>query len=108
PSAVVRQAIEEIDRLPVTRDVRASLAAHAPYTVSPRVFRAIGDAMARRPHLPCSVHLSEAREEIELVENGGGEWRRFLEEVGSWDSSWTPPRGSPVRYLDEIGFLGPR
>ena len=47
--------------------MRASLAAHAPYSVAPLVFRALHDEMARRPFLPCSVHLAESREETEFI-----------------------------------------
>jgi cytosine/adenosine deaminase-related metal-dependent hydrolase len=54
------------------------------------------------------VHLSESREEIEFIASGSGEWRRFLEEVGSWNPGWTAPGVSPVRFLDDEGFLGRR
>ena len=76
--------------------------------VAPLVFRALHDEMARRPFLPCSVHLAESREETEFIRSGTGEWRAFLEQVGSWDPAWLPPACSPVEYLDDAGFLGPR
>jgi aminodeoxyfutalosine deaminase len=108
PEAVVDEACHQIDALPVHARVKPSLAAHAPYSVAPLVFRAIRDAVDRRQFVPCSVHLAEGREEIEFIQTGGGEWRRFLEEVGSWSPVWTPPGVSPVRFLDEAGFLGRR
>ena len=108
PAGFVADASKRIDALAANDHVRASLAAHAPYSVAPSVFREIRDAMHARPHLPCSVHLAESREETEFIATGGGEWRTFLEQVGSWDPSWTPPGLSPVQYLDAGGFLTPR
>ncbi len=108
PSGVVAQACQQIDALPVSPRVRPSLAAHAPYSVAPLVFRAIRDAVDRRPFVPCSVHLAEAREESEFIMHAGGPWREFLEQVGSWDPAFVAPGVSPVRYLDEAGFLDQR
>ncbi len=108
PASVVEQACQAIDALPTGASVRASLAAHAPYSVAPLVFRAIREAVDRRPFLPCSVHLSESRDEVEFIATGQGEWRAFLEEVGSWEPTWQPPGVSPVQFLDEAGFLSGR
>lgn len=108
PEAVVADACTAIDALPVTGRVRASLAAHAPYSVAPLLFRAIRRAIDRRPFLPCSVHLAESRDEVEFVTSAGGPWRRLLEELGSWDPAWVPPGVSPVAYLADAGFLDSR
>jgi cytosine/adenosine deaminase-related metal-dependent hydrolase len=40
--------------------------------------------------------------------HAGGPWREFLEQVGSWDPAFVAPGVSPVRYLDEAGFLDQR
>jgi cytosine/adenosine deaminase-related metal-dependent hydrolase len=106
PSSVVRDALRQLDALPDCPTIRRSLAAHAPYSVAPAVFRAIRDGVEARGPIPCSVHLSEGREEIEFVRSGGGAWRAVLEALGSWDPRWTPPATSPVQYLEDIGFLG--
>ena len=108
PTGVVAQACQQIDALPPAADLRASLAAHAPYSVAPLVFRAIRDELERRPFLPYSVHLAESREESEFIRTGGGEWRTFLEQVGSWDPTWHAPGGTPVEYLDDAGFVSRR
>jgi aminodeoxyfutalosine deaminase len=108
PEALVGDACRQIDALPSHERVRPSLAAHAPYSVAPRVFRAIRDAIDRRPVVPCSVHLSESPEEVEFLRSGGGPWRTLLEELGSWDPRWTPPGVSPVEFLDDAGFLDAR
>jgi cytosine/adenosine deaminase-related metal-dependent hydrolase len=108
PSGVVEQATRALEALVPTDRVRASLAAHAPYSVSPLVLRAIRRALDRDPFAPCSIHLSESVEEMEFIRTGQGPWRVLLEEIGSWDPAWVPPGGSPVQFLDESGFLGPR
>jgi cytosine/adenosine deaminase-related metal-dependent hydrolase len=58
--------------------------------------------------VPYSVHLAESREEVQFVDRGDGPWRLFLEEVGVWDPDWQPPGRSPVSYLRDQQFLGPR
>lgn len=108
PDGVVAQACAQLDALPAHPAVRPSLAAHAPYSVSPRVFRAIRRAMEARPGVPFSVHLAESTDETEFIRTAGGEWRRFLEDVGSWDPAFTAPGVSPVQYLDDAGFLDAR
>jgi len=104
----VEQACRRLDQLPSRGAVRVSLAAHAPYSVGPLVFRAIREQLDRRPFLPSSVHLSESEEEVEFIEQGSGPWRRFLEEAGVWDDEWRAPGVSPVRYLTENGFMNRR
>lgn len=106
PRALVDAATAEIEALAPTEWVRASLAAHAPYSVAPLVLRAIREAVDRDALRPCSVHLCESAEETEFIRTGLGSWRRLLEDVGAWDPAWTPPGVSPVQFLDETGFLG--
>src|SRR5262249_39200266 len=108
PSAFVARARENVEALRETGRVRASLAAHAPYSVAPALFQAIRDAMRRRPFSPCSVHLAESAEETEFVRTGRGAWRALLEEVGAWNPTWTAPAVSPVEYLERCGFLWER
>jgi len=108
PQTFVDTAWEELNRLVPTDRVRATLAAHAPYSVAPLVFRAIRQAINRDPFVPSSVHLAESIEEVEFIRSGGGPWRRLLEDLGVWDPSWVPPGGSPVKFLDDSGFLDAR
>jgi cytosine/adenosine deaminase-related metal-dependent hydrolase len=105
---VVEQATRDLDMLIPTDLVRTSLAAHAPYSVAPLMFRAIKAAIGRDPMAPCSVHLSESAEETEFIKTGGGPWRAFLQEMNAWDPGWVAPAVSPVQFLDECGFLDAR
>jgi aminodeoxyfutalosine deaminase len=108
PDMLVGEARRRIDALTGTERMRAGLAAHAPYSVAPLVFRALHAAVGRDPFVPCSVHLSESSEEVEFLRTGGGPWRALLDDVGAWDPAWIPPGVSPVRFLDDSGFLDAR
>ena len=76
-------------------------AAHAPYSVSSALFRAL---VAHLPG-PRTVHLAESREEVDFLQDGGGPWRAMLEARGRWDPAWKPPGTSPVDYLAKLGWL---
>jgi len=101
--AGARGAIRDVARAPT---LRASLAAHAPYSVAPAMLRAIASAVADDPVRTCSVHLCESAEEIEFIRAGGGPWKQLLEDVGAWNAEWTAPATTPVEYLDAQRFLG--
>ncbi len=107
PVELVEDARQTIAGLPAADRVRPSLAAHAPYSVAPLVFRAMRRTLDRESFAPCSVHLAESVEELEFIRSAGGAWRTLLEELDVWDASWVAPGMSPVEYLDACGFLGP-
>jgi cytosine/adenosine deaminase-related metal-dependent hydrolase len=108
PQGFVDEANATLAALPTSERIRATLAAHAPYSVAPLVLRAIRGSIERTPFVPCSIHLSESAEEIEFIRDGSGPWRSLLEAVGAWDPQWTPPGCTPVQFLDESGFLDAR
>ena len=85
--------------------VELNLAAHAPYSVSPGLFRAIRDGV---PGAPLCLHLAESCEEIEFLRRGTGPWREVLEERGRWDEEWRPFDEGPVAYIERFGWLTPR
>ncbi|MBK5299530.1 MAG: amidohydrolase family protein [Vicinamibacteria bacterium] len=104
---VLDMALRAQEAQGVTGRFPVSLAPHAPYSVSPRLFQGLRAAQARTPFLPSSVHLAESPEEVELLDTGEGPWRQLLERLGAWDPAWTPPACSPVRYLEQMRVLGP-
>ena len=89
-------------------DVRVSLAAHAPYSVSPGLFSAIRADLDAHDGDVSSVHLGESAEEVELLRQGSGAWAEILRDVGAWTDSWRAPACSPVAFLAETGFLDSR
>lgn len=109
PDARVREARAKIDRTGGSdATVRVSLAAHAPYSVSPALFSAIRADLDAHADDVSSVHLGESSDEMEFVAHGSGGWPMLLRELGVWDEAWTSPGGSPVEYLSELGFLDSR
>ena len=105
---LVERAWKGIAALGPTDRVRASLAAHAPYSVSPDVFRAIWQTLDRESSATCSVHLAESAAEVEFIRTAGGPWRPLLEELGAWNPAWVAPGVGPTEYLDGRGFLDAR
>lgn len=87
--------------------VRASLAPHAPYSVSPDLFRAIRNDMDAHDTIS-AVHIGESSEEVEFIRRGTGGWKTLLEELGVWSAEWEAPGTSPVQYLEDLGFLDSR
>jgi aminodeoxyfutalosine deaminase len=84
------------------RRVRVRLAAHAPYSVSPELFRAL-----RARGGPAAVHLAESEAESRFLLDGSGDWPAFLARRGLGRVAFRPPATSPVRYLDSLGVLQP-
>lgn len=105
PSARVARLCAELAQ-PSTDSLRLRLAAHAPYSVSADLFVALRAAADEHELWPLSVHAAESREEIEFLRAGTGAWRDVLEERGRWDPQWRPSGEGPVRYLDDLGWLG--
>jgi len=84
-----------------------SAAAHAPYSVSPALFRAIGQWNGARRRLQ-TVHLGESQAEVDFLCQGGGFFQELLKKRGRWVEGCQPPQLSPAAYLDSLDFLGPR
>jgi aminodeoxyfutalosine deaminase len=106
--AVIEEARRRMAAVETGSDVRVWLAPHAPYSVSPPLFRLIAEARHGEGLPPTCVHLGESEEEVEFLATGGGPFRTLLEDLGTWDDTWTVPRARPVEYLDALGALDRR
>jgi aminodeoxyfutalosine deaminase len=84
--------------------VRITVAAHAPYSVSPALFAEIA---RHRDSSPLTVHLGESSEEIEFLRTGLGPIRRMLDDLGVWTDAWPVPGCDPVEYVRRLGYLQP-
>lgn len=82
-----------------------SAAAHAPYSVSPALFRAVREWNRARKR-PQSVHLDEAPGERDFLVRGDGFFQNLLQQRGRWVADFQPPRMSPAAYLDSLNFWG--
>jgi cytosine/adenosine deaminase-related metal-dependent hydrolase len=79
-----------------------TLSVHAPYSVSPALFREVAGRVTTGP---LAVHVGESPEEIEFLRTGGGPIRRTLERLDVWTDDWTVPHCDPVDYLRRVGYL---
>lgn len=75
---------------------------HAPYSVSPALFRA-----AARTGRPLMVHVAETVEEQEFLHAGRGPFRALLEELGRLPAGFRPPGAGAVEVLRRCGLLRP-
>jgi cytosine/adenosine deaminase-related metal-dependent hydrolase len=88
--------------------VRVSVAPHAPYSVSPEMFRAIRAEVDASAVPITSVHVGESAGELDFLRDGSGPWPGILAWVGSTRDDWTPPALGPVEYLESLGMLDAR
>ncbi len=85
----------------------AVAAAHAPFSVHPRLMEKIvaeGDAEG----LPVFIHLCEDREERRFYETGDGPWLEFLRALAVADGSFEAPGIPPVAFYDRLGQINAR
>lgn len=85
-------------------EIGFSVVAHAPYSVSPALFREIVRCAGASP---LAVHLAESPDEIEFLRTGRGPMRQILESLGVWTDSWPVPACDPVSYIEAFGYLRP-
>jgi aminodeoxyfutalosine deaminase len=91
----------------VSAATMVSAAAHAPYSVSAALFRAVAAWNRARSGLQM-VHLAESQAEIDFLARGDGFFEGLLKRRGRWVPDFQAPRSSPSAYLDRLEFLGPR
>jgi cytosine/adenosine deaminase-related metal-dependent hydrolase len=108
PAARARQARAKLNSHASAGDIRCALAPHAPYSVSPGLFRAIREDIDAHPGDISTVHLGESPEETSLLAHGTGPWRDLLTTLGVWTDRWKAPGVSAVEYLADLGFLDSR
>jgi cytosine/adenosine deaminase-related metal-dependent hydrolase len=106
-ATIASRGREAIGALAETDRLRCTLSPHAPYSVSPALFREIRSAAIARSGR-WSVHLAESEAELHFLRDGGGPFRELLDHVGAWDESWAPPGRGPVEYLDRMDLLDDR
>jgi cytosine/adenosine deaminase-related metal-dependent hydrolase len=84
----------------------AGLSPHAPFTVSPPLYRAL-HRLARVRHCPLQTHLAETRAELEFLGRGTGAMRDLLTGAGRPLPFDRAPGLSPVAHLERLGVLRP-
>jgi aminodeoxyfutalosine deaminase len=84
-----------------------SAAAHAPYSVSAPLFKAV-DAWNAERLGPQMVHLAESQAELDFLAGGNGFFADLLKQRGRWVPEFQAPGVSPSAYLHDLEFLGSR
>lgn len=78
--------------------ITPAIGPHAPYTVSPDHLKQVAE-VANELNVPVQIHLSETKNEMDMIKNhikeGGASSSKYLDTIAS----------SPVRYLNDLGFL---
>lgn len=99
--ADVERRLQEAEPDPLTT---LGVSPHAPYSVSPRLYRELS-ALARRREIPLATHAAETREELEFLESGTGPFAGFLGSLGAMPAGWAPPKLDPIPFLEVLGVL---
>lgn len=86
-------------------DWTAGLSPHAPYTVRPDLFARVCQMAASHPSIPVAMHLAESREELELLQTGGGPFREFLSALGVWPDDVFRAGRSIDEFLEPLSEL---
>lgn len=81
--------------------VEVRLAAHAPHSLAPALFRAL-----RQRGGVAAIHLAESPTEARFLRDGDEAWEAFLRKRAG-PVAFTPPGLSPVRYVADLGLLHP-
>jgi aminodeoxyfutalosine deaminase len=100
---VLRLADQRIDATGwrPARNVEIRLAAHAPHSVAPELFKAL-----RQRGGIAALHLAESPTESRFLRGGDEDWAAFLQKRAG-DVPFVPPGVSPVRYMADLGVLHP-
>jgi 5-methylthioadenosine/S-adenosylhomocysteine deaminase len=81
--------------------VEIGVSPHAPYTIRPELFRALG-SYCEANRLRTSIHLAESQAESELILNGSGPIADILTQR---EIAWRTPGVTPTKYLYDLGAL---
>jgi 5-methylthioadenosine/S-adenosylhomocysteine deaminase len=98
--AGLKLMIEEM-RSHMTGKVQVGVSPHAPYTVSPDLFRLVTE-YAQRESLDVCIHAAESEAEQQMMLSGEGE---FVEGLRARGIIWRAPGISTIKYFDSIGVL---
>ena len=94
----LRVVIERIKFQPPSHHLLHGISPHAPYSVSQKLLKALV-SHARELSLPMAMHIAESPDELELLRDGTGPFRKLLEDRSMWDPEAVPLGSRPLDYL---------
>ena len=97
--SALRVVVERIKFQPPSHHLLHGISPHAPYTVSQKLVKALV-SQAREHRLPVAMHIAESRDELELLRDGTGPFRKLLEDRSMWDPEAVPLGSRPLDYLE--------
>ncbi len=74
---------------------------HASYSVHPELLKALVEYAADY-QMPVAMHLAETLDEVELLQEGTGRFRTFLQDLGIWKPGDFPGHRSTIDYLQQL------
>jgi cytosine/adenosine deaminase-related metal-dependent hydrolase len=98
------KTIARLESITANKSFDIGCTAHAPYSTTPAVIKAIKKAAEQKGHI-FSIHVAESSQEIEFLQTGTGSIRDFLLERDGWDNSFVIPEKGSVQYLEKLGVL---
>lgn len=84
--------------------LRPGISPHSPYSVHPELFAAVVDA-CRSQSIVVAIHLGETKEELELLDAGSGDFKKFLQQMDLWDPEVLRHGTTILHYLQQLSTL---
>ncbi|MEW4487437.1 amidohydrolase family protein [Thalassoglobus sp. JC818] len=86
--------------------IRAAISPHAPYSTHPELIARLAQ-LAESHNVPLAFHLAESPEEIELLRNGTGPFKKMLSDLNIDSGNIFASRKTPIDYLKLVDVSSP-
>ena len=87
-----------------SKRISPAISPHAPYSVAFDLFDSLVE-IARRERVPLCMHLAETHAELELLDQGRGEFVKLLSAFGIWEAGLFRKCTRALDYLERLSTL---